>query len=441
MRPRSLRLVALLACALLACNAAWAQEPDEDDENKDAQENAPPAEPQLLEMATEAVPEDAASGSFDDATGSVEGIRGAAPDLVIQGWQLSGDMRVGLVRADTDFRDGTTDTTTSGRGRFRIGGVTNLTEWLVFDARLATSCTTDECSPGLDLDDSLDNRSSIDDGTITLDEFYVHFFRRAKFDVAIGRLQTKFVARSGVFAKSLDRNNSNGFNVNWTDGIHGTYHFREQSIFHFIAEHNSEDGASSIRREPLDFTSSSTRTSYFVAWESQERFGPFTQRGLDVTYLPNALIKDGRISNIREDYVAFVGRFAMSKAIGTKGRRWNVAGEAGYAPETPTRQSINLPGEGDAGGTAWNIAASLMDFWPNHSFGINYGRADAGWLISPQYRDNEELVEARYLWRRSKNVVVDARIRWRDQLESKALETQQVDEVEFFIRITLGFAR
>ena len=428
MNVAALRQIVSLLAALCVCSTSFAQDNEESDED-------------LEEIAEGVIPEDAASGSLDDSTGSVEGIRGAATDLVRQGWQLSGDLRIGYIRADTDLSDGTTETTTNGRGRFRFGGVTNLNEWLLFDARIATSCTTDECDPGVDLDDNLDSESTLADGTITFDELYLHAFRLAKFDIALGRLQTKFVARSGVFAKSLDRNNSNGFNVNWTDGVHGTYHFSEQSIVHFIAEYNSPDGPSSIRHGPLDFSPSSTRTSYFVAWESQERLGPFTQRGFDISYLPSALIKDGIDNEVREDYVGLVARYAMAKPFGTRGRRWNVAGEFGYAAETPTEQSVGLAGDGDADGFAWNVMASLMDLWPDHSIGINYGRAGAGWLLSPQYRDNEELVEIRYLWRRRQNLAIDVRLRWRQQLETPVLETERVNEVDFFARFTLGFTR
>jgi hypothetical protein len=76
---------------------------------------------------------------------------------------------------------------------------------------------------------------------------YLHIFRRERFNVALGRLQTKFVARAGVFAKSLDRNNGNGFNINWTDGIHGTLHLKDESILHLVSEYNDPDGPSSDR--------------------------------------------------------------------------------------------------------------------------------------------------------------------------------------------------
>jgi len=388
-----------------------------------------------------AVPEDAMSGSLDDSSGSIEAARETVDRLIKQGWQANGDLRVGYERAETDLRDGTSSTDTKGRGRFRIGGSVGINEWLIANARIATSCTSEECNPSATFDPNLSTRSSIDEGAITFDELYLHVFRRERFDVAIGRLQTKFVARAGVFAKSLDRNNSNGFNVNWTDGVHGTYHLKDESILHFIAEHNSSDGPSSVRRGPLDFSDSDARVSHFFAWESQNRLGPFTQRGLDISYLPSALLKDGTQTGPVEDYVGIVARSAIARPFGTEGRRWNIAAEIGYAPETPTRAAVGLPGEGDADGLALTFAASLMDLWPNHSIGINYGRADAGWLLSPQYRNNEELVEIRYLWRKRRQLALDFRVRARQDLEQLVGETQKRDEIDFFARFTLGFSR
>lgn len=422
---------------LFVCLAAKAQVivADEDDEQEAEPDIAVETEEELV------VPEDSMSGSLDDSSGSIESARAAARTLFEQGWRTSGDLRVGYVRAETDLGDGSSTTDSNWRGRFRLGGSYGISERLIANARLATSCTSDECDPDLTLDPSLDTRSTIDQGTLTFDELYLHLFRREQFDVAFGRLQTKFVARAGVFAKSLDRNNGNGFNVNWTDGIHGTYHLKDESILHMIAEYNDADGPSSIRRGPLNFADSDARVSYFLAWETQNRLGPFTQRGLDISYLPSALLKDGVQTGPIEDYVGIVARFASARDFGTRGARWNVAGEIGYAPETPTRAAVELPGEGDADGFAWTFAASLMDLWPNHSIGINYGRVDAGWLLSPQYRDNEELHEIRYLWRKTRKLAIDIRVRWRKELEQQILETQKLDEVDFFARFTLGFSR
>ena len=170
------------------------------------------------------VPEDSLSGSLDDSSGSIEAAYEAAADIREQGWQVSGDMRVGYIRAEQDHRDGSSDTDTNWRGRYRIGGTSRFNSWLLGSVRIATTCSSDRCDPEFELDHSLPTGSSIEDGDITFDQLYLHAFRLKRFDGAVGRLQTKFVTRSGVFAKSLDRNDSSGFNVNCTDGAHGTYH-------------------------------------------------------------------------------------------------------------------------------------------------------------------------------------------------------------------------
>jgi hypothetical protein len=85
------------------------------------------------------VPEDSLSGSLDDSVGSIESARGSATQLLEQGWRISGDLRVGFIREEKDLRDGSSSTETEGRGRFRLGGAYNVNEWLIANARLATT--------------------------------------------------------------------------------------------------------------------------------------------------------------------------------------------------------------------------------------------------------------------------------------------------------------
>ena len=99
-------------------------------------------------------------------------------------------------------------------------------------------------------------------------------------------MQTKFVSRGGVFAKSLDRNNGNNTNVNWVDGMHAAYQARHGWVSNLIVQHNAPEGATEIRRGPLDFRDDGARASYFVAFEKRERTPHFLQRGLDISYLP-----------------------------------------------------------------------------------------------------------------------------------------------------------
>ncbi len=376
---------------------------------------------------------DAASGSLDDATGSI------ATASETRGWQFQGDLRVGYSHTDTDSRDGTDLSSSEWRGRFRAGGSYNFSENFVVAGRLASPCSTEKCDPDLVLDGTLPNRSNINDGDITFDELYIHGFSREKFDVAIGRLQTKFVSRAGVFAKSLDRNDSNGTNVNWTDGIHGILHVNEDWTGHLILQKNQADGTGNVRRGPIDFNHEDSRITYFLAAENVRRFGPINQQGFDITYMPRSLMKDGNRAGRIEDYIGVVGRFAASWPEGSVGPRLNIAGEIGFAPETPTRAAVGLAGAGDADGLAWILSASLVDFRLGHSFGINYGRTDAGWLLSPQYRENEQALEFRYMWRRSRNLALDVRGRWREELEQLASATRKQEELNVFARFTWGF--
>lgn len=52
------------------------------------------------------------------------------------------------------------------------------------------------------LDDSIPSLSGMQDGDITLDQAYFQRSRLDRFDIAIGRMQTKFVSRGGVFSKT-----------------------------------------------------------------------------------------------------------------------------------------------------------------------------------------------------------------------------------------------
>lgn len=376
---------------------------------------------------------DAASGSLDDSIGSIEAGRQTF------GQNFKGDIRFGYTRTDGDDRDGSDQSSAEWRGRFRAGGSYSIGDSLIFGGRIASTCSTDECNPDLVLYSALPNNTSINDGELTFDELYVHGFRDEKFDIAIGRLQTKFVSRAGVFAKSLDRNDSNGANVNWTDGVHAIWHVNSDWTGHLVLQSNKADGTGNVRRGPIDFNDEDSRITYFLAWENTRRFGPINQQGFDVTYMPQSLMKDGDRDGRIEDYIAFVGRFAASWPEGSTGRRLNVAGEIGYAPETPTRAAVSLSGEGDVDGLAWLVSASVVDFRQDHSIGINYGRADAGWLMSPQYRENEEAVEMRYMWRRGPNLAFDIRARWREELEQLENTARKRQELNVFARLTLGF--
>ena len=371
-------------------------------------------------------------GSLDDADGSIE------IEEVEEGLSVAADVRAGYAGSETEEGDGSNSTDDLWGARWRIQGTVGIFPYLRGSVRMAGLCTTNECEPNFVLTDYLPTTSSMEQGDITLDQAYLHWYRLDKFDVAAGRLQTKFVARGGVFAKSLDRNTSNGTNVNWTDGMHAAYQAKHGWVSHLIVQHNAPEGATEVRRDPLDFESSDARASYFLAFENLERTPLFLQRGLDISYLPSTLLKDGTQAGRREDYVGIVARSANRWPERDDDIRLRVAAEIGYAPETQTRAAAGLAGDGDADGVAWNVAISVMEFKPNHSLGVNYGEVGAGWLLSPQFRQNEALAEIRYLWRRSKDLALDIRFRQRTEMEQLVSSDQLQTEYDFFVRITWG---
>jgi len=371
-------------------------------------------------------------GSLDDAANSID-VREE-----LDGVGLSADVRAGYFESEIDERDATSRTEDFFGGRWRFRTEVGLSPYLRTVGRIAGICTNDECSPNLVLDDTIPTTNGMSEGDITIDEAYLHWFKSDRFDLALGRMQTKFVARGGVFAKSLDRNDSNNINVNWTDGLHATFRSKNGWDPNLILQHNSSNGASNVRRGPLDFDDPGARVSYFFGIESLKRTPLFLQRGLDISYLPKSLLKDGSLSGRREDYYGVVIRTANRWPARDEGIRLRVAAELGYAPETQTRAAAGLAGDGDVDGLAWYIVLSLMDFKPNHSIGVNYGQVDAGWLLSPQFRQNESLAEIRYQWRKNRQLAFDVRIRQRRELEQRALSDRKQDELDIFLRFTWG---
>jgi hypothetical protein len=123
-------------------------------------------------------------------------------------------------------------------------------------------------------------------------------------------------------------------NINWTDGLHATWKSRFGWTTNLILQYNDSDGSSSIRRGPLDFHDPDSRITYFVAMENLQPWGPIVQRGIDVSYLPASLLKDGDRQGQIEDYWGVVGRFAARWTVSkNRDTRFRMSGS------TPLRRS------------------------------------------------------------------------------------------------------
>ena len=382
---------------------------------------------------------DAPPAEVDDDTADVDVENSIDAGSVGKGWFLRADVRGGFFSRNIDLRDGTDFSNDEIKFRGRLETDIAPTENLRLNTRLAGACSTEDCDPDFGLQSTTSTANSLVNGEFTIDEAFLHYYR-PRFDVALGRLQTKFVARGGVFAKSLDRNDSNNVNINWTDGLHATWKNRLGWTSNLILQRNDSKGSSSIRRGPLDFQNSDSRITYFAAVENIQPWGPILQRGFDVSYLPKSLLKDGDQQGRIENYWGVVGRFAARWTVNERRNiRFRISGEIGYAPETPTKQASGIGTLGDTDGLGWTVTAALMDFRPGHSIGVNYGRLGAGWLLSPQYRENEELRAIRYVWRYRDNRTIEIRFRQRKELKQLVTAQRKLDDFDLFVRMTSRF--
>ncbi len=385
--------------------------------------------------------EDSDTGDFDEALDELSiDVEHSIADAVEQlGLSFTGDLRIGQIFVGDDIdvvRLGAADTI---RARWRIRSTWGFTERFRGVLRVAGLCSANECDPDFVVQSYIPTGSSMTDGQITIDEFFLQRFRSDRFNVAIGRMQAKFVARGGVFSKSLDQNDSNNLRVNWTDGLHSTFKARNDWESHMVLQYNSEDGPSTVRRDPLDFSDSGSRVSYLFGFENLQEKRRLVQRALEVNYFPSSLRINGQADGRLEDYWAIVARLAARWPLRSESWRFRVSGELGYAPNTQTNAASGVTGAGNADGLAWNITASVMDFVPNHSIGINYAQTGAGWLLSPQYRNNERLFEIRYVWRPTGRLTLDVRGRWRDNLRERIIEDPDRNRFDFYIRFTWSF--
>jgi hypothetical protein len=175
--------------------------------------------------------------------------------------------------------------------------------------------------------------------------------------------------------------------------------------------------------------------SYFVGLENTQKTGPIVQRAVDVTWLPDALNSDGFDVGPVDDYWGLVGRLAGQWPM-RGSTKFMLAGEVGYAPNTPQRSVVRTGTSGDADGLAAQITFNFIDIIPKHSAGLVLGRAGDGWLLSPDFGPNTNLVELRYKWAIDKKQALEARVRNREDIHQRVGSLYKREDVDFYVRYT-----
>ena len=349
-----------------------------------------------------------------------------------------GDARGGYYGSQRTDRDGSQDSTDQMLGRVRAGLEWTPTDTMSARVRVAGRYSTYNNHNYFKIFTTIPDTDGLRAGDATIDQLFVSLRPSPQWRIEIGRLQTCFEL-AGVSAGSLDRCDSPNTDITWTDGAHTTYRTDGGWNWHLIFQRNLEAGATNVRLPPLSFADADSRISYFGALESNEAYGPIVQRAFDVSYLPSSLMTEGSASGPMEDYIAFVWRLAAQWPLFKKGTKLLAGVELGYAPNTPKKAAIGTGADGDTGGLAWQVQLSFVDVFPSHSFALQYGRAQGGWLISPDFRNNEILYELRYEWKILENHALTTRYRRRDEMDMLVGAARARRDEDIFVRYTLSF--
>jgi len=362
----------------------------------------------------------------------------AAPPADDAGWKFSGDLRGGWFASERTARDGTETDQDAFNARLRVAVERGLGEHWTVRTRVAGRFSSEQDGTDVYLRGYAPTRTGAAFGDITLDEAYLGY--RAPDDglrLRIGRFQSAF-ALPGVASKGLDRNDSPNIDINWTDGVHLDMPVAGGWRGHVIGQYRHRKGSGAVAHAPLDFSDDGSRATWFLGLENRQRIGPVTQRMVSLTWMPDSLADRGLGDPAREDYLAIDARIAAEWPLREGGPRFVAGAESGYAPRTPRAGVVGTGSGGDAGGLAWQVLASVYDFAPRHHIGIAVGRADAGWLLSPDYRPNDRSAEIRYQWQFLPKTSMEARVRERTELEHPAGNRARVDR-DVYVRLTHKF--
>ena len=351
-----------------------------------------------------------------------------------ENWQFSGDVRTGYVGSETRARNGTEISSDSLRMRARLRLSGTLDDEWQFGGRLAARLDTRQENEEFWLRWHTPGATGLSTGQATIDELYLDYGPSGSpWSLRMGRFQASF-GLADVMKKSLDQNDSPNFDINWTDGVWLQYR-RTEWTAHMIVRHNDRRGPSSVMRPPLNFADDSSRASLFLALESNVTIGPLVQRMVSVTWLPGALRPPGIGEAAAEDYLSLAAKSTVEWNLGSGSTKFRLGAEIGYAPNTP-RRLVMASGVGDAEAFSWQTSFNLIDFVPHHNFAVVYGRVADGWLISSDFRPNDSLVEARWVWRPGNAWQFDARIRRREEMDLPISDLPSRRSDDVYVRAT-----
>lgn len=150
-------------------------------------------------------------------------------------------------------------------------------------------------------------------------------------------------------------------------------------------------------------------------------------------------MRDGTTTGRIDDYLGLVARGSARWPIANSDMKFQLGLEGGYAPTTPTKLAVGTGGSGDPSGKAFIVSLNLLEIMPKHSFGPVYGEADAGWLLSPDFRSNVRQLEGRYKWVINSKQKVELRLRSRTDMGPVTDSEQKREDTDLYARYTIKF--
>lgn len=353
-------------------------------------------------------------------------------------WQASGDVRFGYVASETRARSGAESDSDSLRARVRVRLRGDLGGGWRASGRIAARLDSEQDDEAFWMRTYAPDPSGLANGQATVDEAYLEYRpAEAPWSLRVGRFQAAW-GLDDVMKKSLDQNDSTNFDVTWTDGAWLQWRPSEDWTTHLIVRHNDRRGPTGTLRRPLAFGDGDSRIGVFAAVESKTAIGPLVQRMVTLNWLPSALHRYGVNDPRTVDYLAVTAKATAEWPLGQGGTTLRLGGELGYAPETPRREAMNS-GTGRADALSWQASVNVMDVLPGHDLGLVHGRVADGWLLSSDFRPNDELTEVRWVWQATPAWQLDARLRRRREIDLPAAAARPRRDDDLYLRATYRF--
>ena len=316
------------------------------------------------------------------------------------------------------------------RARLRAGFGYHFSPDFSIQTRFAGRYSTDQDQFRFWLNTHLPTRTGLRYGEATIDIFELRWRVSETLSLQIGRFQSGYRLNT-TLAKGLHRYDNPNVLVSWTDGMLLKWKAFDSWNVEYTGEYSSPEGPGSVHRAPLTYSEPASRVSHTLVFTDTERSGAWDQREIGMHIVPSSLPTDEGF----EHYAIFTSRVIYKiRQLDWRGAGYFMGFETGYAPTAPATPELHSR-KNAFGGQAVLFVKGINE---HTNFGVLYGYADPGWLLSPSFRPNSHSYEARYQRIISSALSVEIRYRLRtDPYVPSDMEGRRDGDV--YARVTYRF--